>query len=175
VAVEAEDDARGRVQERAGRRHEPWPLAVLAALLSMIAGCLALYVLAAAHVDALVIEDAYGAGLEVNENVRADRRAEALGMDLALEGQHDDGALRVRVELRHAAGGLAEASRVVVRRERPAEGGLDADFELAARGEGFEGDIPLPRPGRWRLRVTAAVEGETLRRVFLLDAPRGPS
>jgi nitrogen fixation protein FixH len=163
--------ASGGHSEPTPRRIEPWPLAVLGGLGSMIVICIAVFAVARAHVDPVVVDDAYAAGLRVNETLRADLRAEALGVEMVLAGHIEDDAVRLRVALRDGSGAPFEASRVVVRRERPAEGGLDADFELALRGDAFEGEIPLPLPGRWRLRVHAEVEGETLRRVFWIEAP----
>jgi nitrogen fixation protein FixH len=72
----------------------------------------------------------------------------------------------VRVTVLGADGGWVPAQEVVVRRERPAEGGLDADFALRADGDGFVGTLPLPRPGRWRLAVTATVGGRPVRQQF---------
>lgn len=151
------------------RRVEPWPVALAGALLAMICVCLGFYAIAATHPDPEVVDDAYEAGLRINEELRARRRAAALGVVLALETRREPGGVEVRVTVTDARGAPAAAERVAVRRERPAEGGLDADFELARSGGGYAGLVPLPRPGRWRLVATATVGGEVVRRVFSLE------
>jgi nitrogen fixation protein FixH len=145
------------------RRIEPWPVGLALLLLAMIAGSLAFLAVAAAHPDPLVVEDAYVAGLQYNDAVRARRRAEALGVSLELTAEPRDGGMAVRVQARGPGGDPVRPQAVRVRRERPAEGGLDADFELRLQGGVWSGQIPLPRPGRWRLIASADVTGETLR------------
>jgi nitrogen fixation protein FixH len=116
------------------------------------------------------VEDAYRTGLGLNQELRARREAEARGLTLSLSARPEGGAWSVEVELRDGAGRRIPAQRVVVRRERPAEGGFDADFALEDGGAGWRGRVPLPLPGRWRLVATADLEGASLRRVFELDA-----
>ena len=119
------------------------------------------------------MDDAYRAGLEVNQALRDQRRAEALGFRIALGARPAPDGVALRVAVTDADGAPAAARRVVVRRERPAEGGFDADFELEPRGEGFAGHIPLPLRGRWRLVATAEVEGAPLRKVFSFEMRAG--
>ncbi len=154
----------------AERRFEPWPFALAAALLTMMAIAVAFYAVAAANPDALVVDDAYAAGLAWNAGVRERERAEALGVELGLAVAPAEGGVAVHVTLAGAGGAPVSAERVTVRRERPAEGGLDADFELVPAGSGWRTELPLPRPGRWRLAVTAWVEGLPVRRAFRVDA-----
>lgn len=128
-----------------------------------------LLLLATRHADALIVDDAFAAGLRLNEEIAARDRALALGwrVDLAAT-PHPDG-VRVRVRLLDAGGAALSAESVVVRRERPAEGGLDAELALERAGDAFEGVVALPRPGLWRLAVRAARDGETVRAAFSLQ------
>lgn len=154
----------------AERRVEPWPIGLVLLLLSMMTISVGFYGVAARHPDALVVDDAYEAGLRYNAELRERRLADALGVDLALRAEPAPGGVHLRVELMGPEGGAVRAERVVVRRLRPAEGGYDADFELARSGDVFTGELPLPRPGRWHLRVTARVEGHDVERTFRLGA-----
>lgn len=153
------------------RRFEPWPAILTLLLATMMAVGVGFFVVASRNVDALVVEDAYEAGLLENDRRRERERAAALGVDLEVRtGPAPDGGLRVSVR---AVGPGAEPvlpERVLVRRERPAEGGLDADFELGADAEGHSGVVTFPRPGRWHLIVTAIVEGLPVRERFALHA-----
>lgn len=154
---------------RGRRRVEPWPLAVAGLLLAMIASALAFWAVAAAHPVTLVAEDPFQAGLAYNDRVAERRRAEALGLVLALDTAPAEGGVAVRVRVTRDGGPAGAVERVVVRRERPTEGGLDAAFPLEAGPDGvFRGRVPVPRPGRWRLVATATVEGVELRRAFAL-------
>ena len=74
----------------------------------------------------------------------------------------------MRVAARGREGARIVPDRVEVLRERPAEGGLDQTFELEATSDGHAGRIPLPRPGRWNLVVTATVDGAAVRETFAL-------
>jgi hypothetical protein len=53
------------------RRLEPWPLALALALAGTIGVSLGFYAIAATHPDPPVVEDAWQAGLELNERLRA--------------------------------------------------------------------------------------------------------
>jgi nitrogen fixation protein FixH len=152
------------------RRVEPWPLAVAALLLAMIATCLAFLAVASRNPDPLVVEDAWRAGRAYSESVRAARRAEALGWRLELATVPAPGGVDVRVTVPDRAAAQA-FSRVEVRRERPAEGGLDARFELSPADGAFAGRVPLPRRGRWHLVVRAENGGEAIERAFAVFAP----
>ena len=100
--------------------------------------------------------------------LRAARRAEERGLRLDVTARDAEGGVEVRVRVSDRAGGSRPAEGVVVRRERPAEGGYDAEFELEPDGGGFRGHVPLPRPGRWRLVATASVDGEPVRSTLRL-------
>jgi nitrogen fixation protein FixH len=152
---------------------EPWPWILAALLFAMVAGSLAFYQVARANPDPLVVDDAYAAGLHYSERVRAERRAEALGWEVTLHATPDPGGAHVSVALRDATGSPLEATRASLRRERPAEGGLDAEFALRPAGAPgrFEAQVPLPRRGRWRLVARFERGGETVERAFALELP----
>jgi nitrogen fixation protein FixH len=158
---------------RARRRAavEPWPLALAAALCFMIGTSLGFWRVARAHPDALVVEDAEGAARGVDEALLAARRAEALGWEIELQATPRPGATDVRVSVRDAAGRPLALERVTLRRERPAEGGLDAEVALGAGAGAWSGEMALPRPGRWHLRVRAERGADVAERSFALWAP----
>jgi nitrogen fixation protein FixH len=153
------------------RRFEPWPFAVAGLLAAMIAGSLAFAVVASRNPDPPVVTDSWSAGRAYSENVRAARRIEALGWRVDLATAPAPGGVDVRVGLHDAAGQPLAPGRVEVRRERPAEGGLDAGFELRRAEAGFAGHVPLPRPGRWRLVVRVEAGEEAVEQVFGVAAP----
>jgi nitrogen fixation protein FixH len=154
--------------ELRARSIEPWPLILAGGLLLMMAISLSFYAIARTHPDAVLVQDAYEAGLRYNALLAERRAAAALGVDLELAVARGDTGIDVRVVVRDRNGARVAADAVVVRRERPAEGGLDADFRLTPDGDDFAGEVPLPRPGRWRLVVTATVEGTAVRESFAL-------
>jgi len=147
------------VSEGRPRRVEPWPWIVVGLLAAMMSGSVAFYRIAAVNPDPVVVDDTWRAGRAYSERVRAARRAESRGWDLEVRTEPAHGGLRVVVSVPVETAGPETLS---VRRVRPAEGGLDARFPLAAApdGETWTGDVPLPRPGRWHLVVRAESEGE---------------
>jgi nitrogen fixation protein FixH len=147
-------------------RREPWPFLLAGLLLAMMGGSLAFLAVASAHPDPLVADDTWRAGSRYNEALRQQQRAEALGLELQLEVQPAADGVQVAAEVLDADGAAVGVDRLVVRRERPAEGGFDADFELPGQQGRHAGAIPLPRAGRWRLVVTAEHADARLRRVL---------
>jgi len=145
------------------RRREPWPIVLAALLLFMVGASLGFLRLATDHPDPVVGRDA---SRELPDPVRAARRGRALGWSFALEAAPHAGGADVRVALRDASGAPLPADRVSVRRERPAEGGLDGEIALAAAGEAWTGAIELPRAGRWHLVVRAERGAEVAERSF---------
>ncbi len=155
------------------RRREPWPIAVAALLLFMIGGSVGFLRVALRHPDPLVVTDANGAKLDYPETVRAARRAAELGWQITLEATPHPGAADVRVALSDERGRPIRADRVLLRRERPAEGGLDDEAVLHAENDRWSGAIELPRAGRWTLVVRAEFDGEAAERSFALWMPGG--
>ncbi len=154
-------------------RIEPWPWVLASLLFAMVAGSLAFYEVARANPDPLVVDDAYAASLHYSERVRAERRAEALGWEVSLQATPEPGGVQVAVVLRDATGRPLDTSRASIRRERPTEGGLDAEFALRPAGAPgrLQARVPLPRHGRWRLVAHLERGGETVERAFALELP----
>jgi nitrogen fixation protein FixH len=125
-------------------------------------------VIAAQNRDPLVVDDAWLASERYNAALASLREGAPLGEALVLGVTENATGVRVRVALRDGAG-PGRVAEVSVRRVRPAEGGFDASFPLELRGGGFEGEVPLPRPGRWRLEVRADVEGRAVQRTLLVE------
>lgn len=153
------------------RRFEPWPWVLAGLLCAMIAGSLSFYAIAATHPDAVVVDDAWGAGLRYNDERRTRRLAAEQGWELSLSTEPRAEALHVVIELVDRAGAPLAISRASVRRERPAEGGSDAEFELVPGDRGFSGTVPLPLPGRWHLVAIAEVDGRAVERTFAVRRP----
>jgi len=151
------------------RRREPWPVAIAGLLAGMGLVLSALLWLSIRYGDALVVEDAFAAGLRVNDELSARARTDALGWRVDLAATPVAEGVRVQVRLLDGLGRALPAESVVVRRVRPAEGGFDADQVLQRSGDGFEGVLALPRPGRWRLGVRALHAGETVRAEYSLE------
>jgi len=142
---------------------EPWPWIVGATLVSTIAVSLAFAWVAHRHPDALVVDDAYVAGLAWNAQQRAHAVAEQAGWELRLRAEEAAGGLDVRVSAFDASGARLDGARLGLRRERPSEGGYDADIALDADGAAR---VPLPRAGRWHLVATAERDGALLQRRY---------
>ncbi len=150
----------------------PWPWILGGLLLFMVTSSLAFLRVALSHPDPLVVEDGYTAGRDYNERVRAARRGEALGWQLSLAADLQGSEAGVQVAVRDAGGRPVAVDRVVLSRVRPAEGGLDAELDLAPAGFGdFAGRVALPRAGRWHLRVRAERGDDAVERTFAVWAP----
>lgn len=154
------------------RRFEPWPWALAGLLLAMIAGSLAFYAVARAHPDPLVVDDAYGEGLRLNDELHALERGAARHLELFVEARPTAAGTALALALRGPDGRPARPDRVRVRRERPAQGGFDEDFALAPADGRWRGEIPLPLPGRWLLVARAELgDAAVERRVEVERAP----
>ena len=153
------------------RRFEPWPFALIGALAFMIAVSLAFLRVAIGNPDPLVVKDAYAAEPAMAEAMRAQSRAEALGWRLAESTRAEAEGVFVQAALRDANGDLLDAERVVVRRERPAEGGLDLESVLLREGDAYVGHVALPRAGRWQLIVRAERAGALVEERLALRGP----
>lgn len=134
------------------RAVEPWPFAIAALLAAMIGTSVGFYGIASRNPDPAVVGDSFLAGTRFAADTRAEAQARALGLTLDVTTERAETGLAVDARLLDAGGRPLRADRLTVRRERPAEGGLDAEFALT-------GDRPLeialPRAGRWSLTIRA--------------------
>ncbi len=153
------------------RRFEPWPFALAGALLLMIGISLVFLWLSLAHPDAVLVHDAFAEEPAVAEALRARGRGEAKGWNLAVRTRPEGDGVAIEVALRDASGQTLGAERVLVTRERPAEGGLDAELQLDRDGDVFRGHVTLPRAGRWQLLVRADREDARVERRLALWGP----
>jgi len=146
-------------------RRELWPLGLAAALAAMIGASLTMFAISVRYPDPTVVEDAWQAGNRYNSARAVERSAAAAGLALELELSTEPEGVAVRLRVK----GLGEdetAQRAWVRRVRPTEGGFDDDFALSEAGGVFEGDVPLPLPGRWLLIAGAEVGTDRIERRF---------
>lgn len=148
----------------------PWPWIVVGLLAAMVTSSLLFLRVAVTNPDALVVTDARTAGRRYHEAVRAERRGESLGWKIDLHATTGNGGADVRVHVRDADGVPVQAQRVSVRRERPAEGGLDETLDLLRAGDAWNGRVELPREGRWHLHVRIEAGDEAVERAFALRA-----
>jgi len=131
---------------------EPWPIALAALLAAMVGTSVGFYRIAARNPDPTVVADSFLAGTRYADEARAEERARAQGWTLDVTTAPSATGVAVGARLLGADGQPLVADRLSVRRERPAEGGLDAEFAIAS-GEPI--DVALPRAGRWSLNVRA--------------------
>ncbi len=154
------------------RRLEPWPIALMALLAAMIGTSVGFYRIAAANPDGLVARDAFAAGLAYADSARDVRDAARRGWTLDVATAPSPAGVRVSAQLRDAGGAALPVERASLRRERPAEAGLDADLVLgAADGGALEADVALPRPGRWGLVVAVERDGVRVARRVEVSSP----
>jgi nitrogen fixation protein FixH len=156
---------------RSGRRREPWPVVLAAALSFMVGTSFGFYRLASSHPDPLVVADAYSAGRAYSDRVRAERRADALGWRVALSAAPRDGRAAVHVTVRDGDQRPVQLDRVTLLRERPTQGGFDRQVPLTAGANGWDGTVSLPLPGRWMLVVHAERGDEMAERSFAVWNP----
>jgi nitrogen fixation protein FixH len=154
-----------------GRRIEPWPLVLVALLAAMIGTSVAFYRIAAANPDGLVARDAFAAGLDYAQAARDARAAHDRGWWLEVATAPAAAGVRVTARLRDAAGATLPVEHAALRRVRPAESGLDADFGPLVQEGVVAADVPLPSPGRWRLAVAVEREGLRVERHVEVTAP----
>lgn len=139
---------------RASRRVaiEPWPIALAALLAAMMGTSIGFYRVAARNPDPTVAGDSFLAGAHFADEARAAERASARGWTLDVTTEQTAAGVAVAARLLGADGLPLGADRVSVRRERPAEGGYDAEFAIA--GDASR-EVALPRAGRWSITVRA--------------------
>lgn len=154
------------------RRREPWPLAIAGLLLAM-AGVLAAFLcISIVHPDPVLVGDAYAASGRYDEALRAAGRAAALGLRLELTSTPAPGGARVTLRLLDADARPVAADRMLVQRERPNQGGLDASIEATPDADGWTAFVALPLAGRWIVEARAERGGAMVVRRIELEAGR---
>lgn len=130
---------------------EPWPWILAAGPVAVILAGVVTVWLAITSNDGLVADDYYKQGLEVNQVIQRDRKAEELGMQAdVLQGAN--GAFRVMLS---STRGAALPESVRLKFAHPAKSGFDQEITLAADGQGaYSGKTDIPLVGnRWQIRL----------------------
>jgi len=138
---------------------EPWPWILASGpILVILAGVVTVW-LAITSNDGLVVDDYYKQGLEVNQVIQRDHRAEELGLQAEVL-QGTNGAFRV---LLSSTKGAALPEKVRLRLAHPAKAGFDQEILLASDGAGaYSGKLNAPVTGkRWLIHLED--EGATWR------------
>jgi nitrogen fixation protein FixH len=148
----------------------PWPWILAGLLLSMVSGSLAFLAISIGRPDPVVVADARRAEGEYSERARARSRAKAVDWRIGLRAELTGGEAWIQVAARDLAGRPVALEALAVTRVRPAEGGLDAPVRLEQTHDTYRGRVPLPRPGRWHLRVRAERNAEAVEQTFALWA-----
>jgi nitrogen fixation protein FixH len=144
---------------------------VLAGLLLGMALVLAAFLGAAvSHPDPVIVRDAYAASQRYDAALRAADRASQLGLRLELAAEPAPGGTQVALRLIGADARVLEADRVLVHRERPAQGGFDAAVEATPTADGWTAFVALPLPGRWIVEARAERGEESVSRRIAVEA-----
>lgn len=126
----------------------PW-LLMLGPGIVVLAGIVTIW-LAVAHQDALVTGDYYKEGKAINQDLRRDRAAEALKLDLELRFLPDSGRLAGRI-ISH---GEAYPGKLIVNLHHSTLPEKDVRFEVQADAEGrFDARLPMLDIARWQVTV----------------------
>jgi len=144
---------------------------VLAGLLLGMALVLAAFLGAAlSHPDPVIVVDAYAASQRYDAALRAADRASQLGLRLDMVAEPAPGGTQVALRLVGADGRALAADHVLVRRERPAQGGFDAAVEVTPSADGWTAFVALPLSGRWIVEARAERGGESVSRRIAVEA-----
>ena len=165
MSTEAPDGGRAP-----SRRREPWPLAIAGLLLAMAAVLFAFLYVAVSHPDPVLVHDAYAASGRYDAALRAAQHAAAVGLRLELLSRPEPGGTRVTARLLGADGRALPADHMLVHRERPTQGGFDADVATTASGDGWTAFVALPLSGRWIVEARAERGGEVIEQRFEIEA-----
>jgi hypothetical protein len=130
---------------------EPWPWILAAGPIAVILAGVVTVWLAITSNDGLVADDYYKRGLEVNQVIQRDRKAEELGLQAEIF-QGGEGAFRVMLSSTRSA---ALPEKVKLYLAHPAKAGFDLEITLASDGQGvYSGKLNHPITGsRWLVRL----------------------
>jgi uncharacterized protein len=129
----------------------PWFL-MLGPFLVVVAGSLTIY-LAYTRQDAMVVADYYAQGKAINQDLRRDRAATALG--LVFEAHYDPAGGRLYGTLAGAGGPVGKAIRLHLAHSTQAQKDIELAAALDERGA-FSVALPMLEQARWEV----VVEGE---------------
>ena len=98
--------------------------------------------------DGLVADDYYKQGLAINQTIARDEAARKLGLVAVIE--LGDGKVRARLDSRVAA---ELPDRMLMTLLHPTRAGEDQEVTLTRQGDMYTGEVKIPRPGRWQVRL----------------------
>jgi hypothetical protein len=130
---------------------EPWPWILAAGPVAVILAGIVTVWLAITSSDGLVADDYYKQGLEVNQVIQRDRKAEELGFQAeVLSG--NNGSFRVFLS---STQGAALPEKLRLKLAHPAKAGFDQEITLASDGQGaYSGKLNNPLVGnRWLVHL----------------------
>lgn len=129
----------------------PWFL-MLGPGIVVLAGIVTIW-LAFAHQDALVTGDYYKQGKAINQDLRRDRAAEALKLDMDLRFIPSSGRLAGRV----VSHGKGYPGKLIVSMNHSTLPEKDIRLEVVADGDGrFDAALPMLDMARWQILVENA-------------------
>ncbi|MDJ0949573.1 MAG: FixH family protein [Alphaproteobacteria bacterium] len=121
----------------------------------------------------LTTKGAYEKGLDHNRTVQTAEDQRRTGWTAAVGlAPSDGGRTKVTVELRGRDGQRLQGAQVVAHFIRPTQAGHDVDLPLSADRDGrYVGEVVLPLPGQWEVRLDADVHGRAMRWVRRVERP----
>ncbi len=131
-------------------RH-PWPWLLMAGPFTvLVAGFITMWI-SFSGADALVVDDYYKQGKAINQDLRRDRAAAALGLSAYLRYDAANGVLTGRLQ------GLKQAGAVTVLLVHPTVPGKDIRHSVQANDAGeFKVQIPLLERAHWQVQLEDA-------------------
>lgn len=139
------------------KRQRPWyrqPLVwmIIAIPASSVVVGVIMIMLAVASDDGLVVDDYYKRGLEINRDLKRDRRAALLGLNAELV--FDAGSRQVQVQIKSRDTRAVLPPRLTLRLVHPTRAGLDRVVELKAFAKArYAGKLERLEPGHWHLQL----------------------
>ena len=133
------------------RQRWPWFL-MLGPVIVVIAGSITMWI-AWTRQDAMVVDDYYKQGKAINQDLRRDRAASALG--LAFEARYDAAGGALEGSLRGLAGPVTTPYRILLAHSTQPEKDLKLDVVPDRLGQ-FRVVLPMLEQARWQVVVEGA-------------------
>jgi hypothetical protein len=146
-----------------------WPIGLAATLAVGLAASLAFLWVASPPAPERLAVDAWTAGAELNESLRAQAAAAQRGWSLDLRARRSAEGARVELVPETSGESLPGDLALSLRRERPERSDFDGDVALRNEGGRWIADVPLPLPGRWLLVARAGDSQAWVEREFALE------